>query len=218
MKNLQLDSGNIVTLSHIADMIFVNAAFLAACIPIVTYGAAKAALYDCAVKWVRKEDAGLMTFFRSLKANLRSSLLPGLLIFLLTALLGLDVLISFSEEGRMHLRVITIVVMVLFFPYSEQIFLFLARFECRFLDLLRNTLIMCLTNPIRSMLSAAMMQLPLAVFLCGPELFLRLTMLWLLGYYSVAALLSAKMMKKSQEMIISEHTNQIEENHSMDNS
>lgn len=212
MKIFHPESHFVLVLSRIADMMFVNVAFLIACIPVFTIGSAKAALFDCAAKWVDKDgDAGVMTFIRSFKANFRSGLLPGLLVFVITVLLCVDFLLSFSEVGMMFMRVVTIIVMVLFFSYSEQLFLFLSRFACKFSELLRNTLIMVLSNPIRSILCAVVMQLPLVTLLSAPELFIRLTMLWVLGYFSVAAFLSAKLMQKPMEMIISMHNQQIEE-------
>ena len=211
MKLFRPESGFIQVMSRVADMMAVNVAFLIACIPIFTIGSAKTALFDCAAKWAEKEDAGISTFIRSFKANFRSGILPGVLVLVMTVVLCVDFLLAFSEVGMLFIRVVTIVVMVLFFSYSEQLFLFLARFECKFSELLRNTLIMVLSNPLRSVLCAVMMELPLMVFLSAPALFVTLTMLWFLGYFSLAAWLSAKLMQKSQEMIISDHKKQTEE-------
>lgn len=212
MQRFPYDSALIQVMSRIADMMFVNMVFLVACIPIITFGPAKAALYDCAVKWANKEDAGITTFFRAFKLNFRSGILPGILLLAMTLLLCFDFLMSFADVGLVALRVIAVVAMVIFFPFCEQVFIFLARFECGFKALMRNALIMVLTNPIRNILCAVLMQLPLVIFMCAPELFIQLTMLWLLGYFSLAAFLSARLLKKPQEAIISIHENQVKEN------
>lgn len=212
MKIFSPDSGFIQALSRIADMMFVNVVFLIACIPVFTFGPAKTALYDCAVKWVNKEDAGIVDFFRAFKANFRSGILPGILMFIVTLLLYFDFMLSFAADELRILRVVAIILMVVFFPYCEQVFIFLARFECGFKDLMRNALIMFLTNPIRNVLCAVLMYVPLVIFMCAPEVFIKFTMLWLLGYFSLAALLSARLLKKPQEAIISIHENQVKEN------
>lgn len=212
MKVLSLDSRFIRMLNRVADMMFVNVIFLIACIPVFTFGAAKTALYDCAVKWAIKEDAGVSDFIRAFKANFRSAFLPGILVFLATALLCFDFLLSYSSDALVPLRVVAILLMFVVFPYSEQVFIFLSRFECGFKDLLRNTLIMVLTNPIRNILCAVCMQAPLVIFMSAPVFFLKFTMLWALGYFSVAAFISALLLKKPQEAIISIHQQQPKEN------
>lgn len=205
MKRVGYDSGLIGFLNRIADIISLNVAFLIACLPVVTYGPAKAALYACTVKWTKKEDAGFLTFFKELKSNLRSSFLPGLLMLALTVILYLDFIFSFMGEGTKATRIITVIAALLFFPYQEQLFLFSARFECRFVDLLRNTLIVSLSNPIGGLISALLMAAPFLIWMALPATFIQLTLVWLLGYFSVVAWVGAALMKKTHDKIIADH-------------
>ena len=205
MKRFGYDSGIISFLNRVADIMSLNVAFIIACLPIITYGPAKAALYACTVKWTKKEDAGFLTFFREFKVNFRSSFPTGILMLVLTAVIYLDFMLSFLGECTKALRIITVIVAILFFPYREQLFLFSARFECRFADLLRNTLIVSLTNPVGGIVSALLMAAPLLIWMFSPATFIQLTLVWLLGYYSLAAWTSTLLMQKMHNKIIAEH-------------
>lgn len=212
MKIFSPDSRFIQVLTRIADIMFVNVVFLITCLPVFTYGPAKTALYDCAVKWASKDDAGITDYLRAFKANFRVGILPGILTLFITLFLCFDFLLSFADATLQPLRYVAIALMVVCLPYCEQIFLFQARFECGLKDLLRNGLIMTLSNPLRSLACAVLVYLPLVVFMCFPQVFVQLTFAWLLGYFTMAAYFAALLLKKPQEAIISIHEQQKQDN------
>ena len=210
MKRLHYSSGIISFLNRAADIMALNVAFLVACLPIFTYGPARTALYACTIKWTQHEDAGLTTFIKEFKRNFRCSLLPGLLMLVLTAILYADLTVVFMGEAKKWTMITTIIVALLFFPYREQMFLFAARFECGFMALLRNTLIMNITNFFGGILSALLMAIPMLILIFTPASFIQLTLVWLFGYYALAAWVCAILSRKTHNLVIAEHAPQSE--------
>lgn len=202
MKKFDLDSGVIRFLNHIADIMAVNAAFLITCIPVFTYGPAKNALYACAMKWARKEEAGWSDYFRALKLNFRSGILPGLFMLAFTVLACVDFLFAFSEYGTRFMRIIAVIVLLVVFPFEEQALLFLSCFGCTFKELLYNTLILCLSHPLRVLIGAIFMLGPVVLWMIDPVVFLRLFPLWIFAYFSLAAWVYSVLMRKPYDRII----------------
>ena len=202
VKKLSLDSGIIRFLNRVADIMAVNIAFLITSIPVFTYGPAKNALYACAMKWARKEEAGWSDFFRELKLNFRSGILPGLFMLLLTVIACADFLFAFSEYGNSFMRVVAVIVIFVLFPYEEQALLFQSCFGCTFKELLYNTLILCLSHPLRVLIGAAFMLGPIVLWMVTPIVFMSLFPLWIFVYFSLAAWVYAMLMKKPYDQII----------------
>lgn len=180
----------------------VNAAFLITCIPVFTYGPAKNALYACTMKWARKEDAGWSDFFRELKLNFRSGILPGLFMLVLTMIACADFLFAFSEYGNRFMQIVAVIVIVVLFPFEEQALLFQSCFGCTFRELLYNTLILCLSHPLRVLIGAVFMLGPVILWMCTPAVFMTLFPLWIFVYFSLAAWVYAMLMKKPYDQII----------------
>lgn len=202
MKKLGLDSGIIRFLNRVADIMAVNAAFLITCIPVFTYGPAKDALYACAMKWARKEEAGWSEYFRELKLNFRSGILPGLFMLLLTVIACADFLFAFSEYGNRFMRIIAVIVIIVLFPFEEQALLFMSCFGCTFRELLYNTLILCLSHPLRVLIGAVFMLGPVVLWMSDPVVFMSLFPLWIFVYFSLAAWVYAMLMRKPYDRII----------------
>lgn len=180
----------------------VNAAFLIACIPVFTYGPAKNALYACTMKWARKEEAGWSDYFRELKSNFRSGILPGLFMLVLTVIACADFLFAFSEYGNLFMRIVAVIVIIMLFPFEEQALLFQSCFGCTFTELLYNTLILCLSHPLRVLIGAVFMLGPVVLWMSAPIVFLSLFPLWIFVYFALAAWVYAMLMKKPYDQII----------------
>lgn len=180
----------------------VNAAFLIACIPVFTYGPAKNALYACTMKWARKEDAGWSDFFREFKSNFRSGFLPGLFMLVLIVIACADFLFAYSEYGNRFMQIVSVIVIIILFPFEEQALLFQACFGCTFRELLYNTLILCLSHPLRVVIGAVFMLGPAVLWMSIPAAFLSLFPLWVFVYFSLAGWIYAMLMKKPYDRII----------------
>ncbi len=76
-KLLSPDSGLMITMTQITDCIFLSLFFLISCVPVVTIGAAMAALYDAVYHGFRRGDKHCwQRYWRSLGSNFRGSLIP----------------------------------------------------------------------------------------------------------------------------------------------
>ena len=64
---------------------------------------------------------------------------------------------------------------------------------------------MCALHPLRAVLCAAFVWLPVGVALTDLTVFLRLVPLWLCGYFSLALLLNFLLMKKPFQKLIDQY-------------
>ena len=77
-----------ITIGQITDCIFLTLFWLLGCFPVVTAGAATAALYDSVWREFRKgEKHSWQRFLHSFRQNLKSGLIPTVIFLLLSAVL-----------------------------------------------------------------------------------------------------------------------------------
>ena len=76
------------------------------------------------------------------------------------------------------------------------------RFTCGAFQLVRNCLLLLISHPLRSLAVAALTWAPVALFLTMPQLFLELSPLFIMVYYSVAFLFGAFLMVKPFDLLI----------------
>ena len=77
---LRPDSALMITMSQITDCIFLSMFWFVCCVPIVTIGAATAALYDSVYHAFRKGSKhSWQRYWQSFRSNLRSSLISSIL-------------------------------------------------------------------------------------------------------------------------------------------
>lgn len=189
-------------LRRLFDLCAVNILFLLSCVPCLTYGAAKTALYSCAVRWEKNEDAGTKEYFRYFKENLKTGILPGIVILILALILYVDINISFMGEGNTVLIVISVLVVFVFFLYKEQLFLFHARLVSPKADLYRNGFLVTFAYPLRALFSAIPTAVAVILFFAFPVTFAKITPAFILFYYSLSAFVTVRIMKKPYEKIV----------------
>ena len=123
-------------------------------------------------------------------------------MLVLTAIACADFLFAFSEYGSQFMRIVAVIVMAVLFPYEEQALLFQSCFGCTFRELLYNTLILCLSHPLRVLIGAVCMLGPVVLWMSAPDVFMILFPLWIFVYFSLAAWVYAMLMKKPYDQII----------------
>ena len=83
------DSALMITMTQITDCIFLSLFWLLCCFPLVTAGAATAALYDAVYRCFRKgEKYPWHRYWHAFRSNLKASLFTTILFLLLTAALS----------------------------------------------------------------------------------------------------------------------------------
>lgn len=87
-------------LSKAADLVILSALWFVCCIPVITIGAATAAMYCVTLKLAREEDVKITAcFFRSLKQNLKQGIVLTLIFLVLGVILFADYFIMSGVEG-----------------------------------------------------------------------------------------------------------------------
>lgn len=193
MKSNFLNSRFFTIWSNISDGIFVNVVFVFTCIPLFTYGAAKTALYETAVKWENEGDAGVKDYWKSFKANFKSAIIPGIIMLAAGFIVFLDYQII---RAMPDLMIVAAIIMVLYYMYKEQLFLLNARILYPTRQLFQNAVRMMFSHPLMSFVGAAFCFVPVILLAVSPVWFLRLTPLWIMGWFSLGAWLTVKIGNK----------------------
>ena len=138
-----------VLLSRTFDLILLNACFILTCIPVFTIGPALSALYTVTLK-MAEGDFGytIDIFFSSFRRNFRQGLQLWLILTAAGLLLSADIyVIFFILPPEYHFLQIP-VWLLLFTDVSAIIYVFpmLAKYEQTNLQLLKNSLLMSVSN------------------------------------------------------------------------
>ena len=171
---LRPDSPLMITMTQITDCIFLSLFWLLGCFPIFTAGASTAALYDAVYHGFRQgEKHTWQRFWGSFKANFRSSLVPALVFWPLSALLvqGMVRCWNLAVGGRLSwmLFASAMLVAVLLAGILSVLFPLLSRFENTTARLLKNTVLLAMANMPRTLVLGILNCA--AVLLCAAYVF-----------------------------------------------
>lgn len=185
----------------IADMIIVNLLYLICCIPIVTIGAAQAGLFTAIRVLLDPEDDSSVAkaYFRGFGSGFfKITAVTAILELLLAAMVYiLPYALAYTHNtGSKVSLIICIVVMCAIYIVQCVSGPFHATFGCTIPQLLRNSLFLFIGYPIRCLVSAVLIAVPLAVMLLLPNLFAGAIIAILALYYSVAFLGVHALLKK----------------------
>ncbi len=145
------DNPLMITMTQITDCIFLSLFWLLGCVPLVTAGAATAALYDACFRTYRRgEKYSWHRFFYVFRQNLKPGILPSLVFWgiLYAAARGLIALWNGAAAGQVPWAAFSAGALagVLVLGILSVLFPMLSRFENSFLGLLKNTLLLSLAK------------------------------------------------------------------------
>lgn len=197
-KLFSLDSKLMQGLNTVADYVVFNILFLICCIPVVTIGAAKSALYR--VMFDMMDDKGNLVkrFFKAFIQNFKAItpihlLHSGILVLLLVELfVTTGNVFPLSTAVTVILAVTTVAVSMLFGNIPAQV----AVFESTRKQYLKNSIYIALMEFFRCLAVGLMDLLPLVAILWDPGLALAFGPIWIFFYFSVTCNLSARMFRK----------------------
>lgn len=138
------DSALMITMSQITDCIFLSLFWLVGCFPLVTAGAATAALYDAVSRGLRKGDKhSWQRFFHSFRQNLKPGLIPSVIFlafFAVIAWIGVQIWNN-AVYGNLSWAVFAgaAFIMVVLLGIGSILFPMLSRFENSTAMLFSNT-------------------------------------------------------------------------------
>lgn len=196
------DSKFMRMLGKFSDMLFLNALFLICCIPIVTIGAAQSALYSAMRALQDKSDCERScygAFFHGLRTGFLKITVAWSVGFIFTSFSLVNLLnIMFLNVMDPYAPVwVSVVAVVISAVILTPIPLFHSRFDCTTLQLFRNAGMIVLCNPIITLIQTVLMWFPIALFFIDNLIFITITPLWLLGYYSFVSMIGVKMFNTS---------------------
>lgn len=173
------DSNLMIFMGQLTDCIFLSLFWILGCFPIVTAGAATAALYDASVRGMRQADKHTWgRFFRCFRQNLKGGILPGLLVA--ASSLGLGWLLiqvwNATVAGSVSWMVFSAAAFagILVLGILSTVLPMLSRFENSFPALVKNSLILSLANAPRTIVLGALnaLTIGLCVYYIIPLFFL----------------------------------------------
>jgi len=201
MKSLfSPDSGLSKTLSFIGDLMLLNILYLILCLPILTVGAANAALYSVTLKLVRGHEAGIIKpFFKAFRESfLKASVYW--LIFLLTGAaiwFGLKVITENPQTFPWIFNAAYGIVTVLWLLVMTWTWPVEAQFENSILGTLKNAFLIGAAHPLMSIAAIILNLLLPLLFVFMTDLFLLFSFVWFIFGFSGIAALNSLMFNKA---------------------
>lgn len=150
------DNALMITMTQVTDCIFLSLFWVFTGFPLLTLGAASAAMYDAVYHAFRKGDRHSWSrYLRSFKNNLKASILPSIVYLVLFCLLvwGLIQVWNAAAYGRISFVLFSAVAFLGMAALGilSVLFPMLSRFENSFGTLLKNTLFLALANMPRTL-------------------------------------------------------------------
>lgn len=196
MKFFSPDSKFAQVMTSVGEMMLLNLCFLLASLPLITIGAANAAMYTVMGRLLRKEGSGtLVPFFKAWWGNLKMGTLFWLPQVFVTLSMGLTFFLPLPQAFKVLAGVLLVLVTLLFSLIYPQI----ARFRNRWFPYLRNAVILLVLRLKWVVLNLLLILSPVILFLLAPVEFLRFGFVWILFGFSGLFYVSAKLMRKILE-------------------
>lgn len=192
------DSKFMQAMARIADLVILNLLFLVSCIPLVTIGAASAALYTVCFRIGTDREQGVCrSYFRAFRENFRQGTILWLILVLFIIAGFVNTLLLYSLEGGLHyLFLVTSVLLVLAVLMFSYTFPLISQFSNDIRSTLKNALFLSVGYLPRSLLISVLNVFPLALALVDLYLFLQVGFVWVFLYFSAAAYINALLLKK----------------------
>ena len=186
-------------LTRVGDLIIVTALYLVCCVPIVTIGAATAALHKVAQAIVYDTDNGIFkTFFRAFRENFRQATALWLVMLFFAAAMGCNyMLISGFVAGTPAtvLKGALVVAIGLVLVMAAYMFPLMVRYTNTLRELATNALILAVVKLPRTVGLFLLRCMPLLILALSLETFLYTMVFWLASGFGFTAYMSASLLK-----------------------
>lgn len=180
-------------MTTVGEMMILNVCWIVACLPLITVGAANAAMYTVMGRRLRDEDKGtIVPFYKAWWRNLKMGIFYWLPQVFVTASLSMILFLPLP----VFLKVIAVVLLVLVTLVFSTIYPQIARFRNRWFAYLRNAVILLVLRFGWVLLNLLLWLTPAIVFLLAPVEFLQLGFVWIVFGFSLLFFLSAEIMQK----------------------
>lgn len=197
MKFLRWDSPLMQKVALVGNLVILNILWVVCSLPIVTAGAATAAMYYTVFQFQTAEETEVIRpFFRGFRSNFKQATLLWIPTLVVGAILVLAVLYYIvMYPANTVLQAVVILSCAIFLMMQTQLLPMVARFDVKTGDALKNSLLLSLLHFPSSILMAVLNILP-AVILYALDLndFMRWLPLWVGLWFSLIAYLNGRML------------------------
>lgn len=212
-KLFHIDSPAVQKLARIWDLITLNLLWILCSIPIVTAGAATAAMYCVIFRQLEEGETSVVKpFFRAFKENFRQGTILWLLIAVIGGILCFDGFFLLGQQGTIILLAVPLVLLALLLAVGNTYgFAILARHSTTIKAALRNAYLLMLLELIPTLLLVVVNTVPWVCIFFLPDIFLRTAIFWLLLGSALPAYINGKVLlhifKKHQAKETAEEIN-----------
>lgn len=200
MRNLfSLDSKLMRALGVIADYAILNVIYILTCVPVVTIGAAKTALYRVMFDMLDDNaDSYLRRYFKTFAGEFKTATPLFLIKDGVLALSCWSLFLAVNNELPLKSAAVIalVIVLALWSMVFANLFVQVARFQSTLGQYLKNCMFIALNHPLKSLLVAVLELIPPLFFLGAPDLMGALGPVWLFFYFSVTCNVAARIWKK----------------------
>lgn len=151
--------------NRITDLLLLQIATLLCCLPIFTIGASITAMHHVLLKLYRKEEPYVFqNFFRAFKKNFKQSTRTWLIYLGVILLIGADLFFArHTESVYLYMSMYLLIVPAILMIFSlSWVFVLQSRYENSIRTTIRNSVIMTLRYPIKSLSMTVLLFMPLA--------------------------------------------------------
>lgn len=182
--------------SNLSDFVFLNVLAVICSIPIITIGATATALHDAIYRLDLGEGHVYASFFKTFASNFKKATLLWLIFLPVTVLLMVGALLLLT--GALGSTVLPGIVCLLLFLWllgMSWFFPLQSRSETTVMETFRSCFSYVLAFPLRSVIMALLNAIPL-VCIVSPNLLSLMGMPLVCFYFSIAAFITLKLLKK----------------------
>lgn len=198
MKNL-LDPNGILFqfLSRVGDMIILNFLFMITCIPIITIGAAQAALYKVIMDMHYDQEGGMFKgFFRAFKENFKQATIVWVVELIVLVSLVCDALLVLTFWGGSTVMYVLLgVLAALVVCVCTYMIPLLVRYRNSLRQHLNNALILSVIKLPKTVAMVFLNALPIIIAVLSLEVFWNTMVFWLAIGFAFVAYMNMFMMK-----------------------
>lgn len=178
----------------LTNLMLLNVLWIISCLPVVTAGAATAAMYSVLMKYIQgRDDAVLKPFFRAFKENFRI-VTP---IWILNLLIGgvmVAELLYLSVGAQLWLKVVFYVLLFLYSAATSYLYPIFARYQTTRRAAVFNSFALSLRHLLTSLCVVTLNALPVVLLVGFPGLFWKTVLVWTLMGFSLIAYLNLKIL------------------------
>lgn len=200
MKGLFLSDSPVARfINSVGELVILNLCYFICCLPVVTIGAANAALYATCFRFgTDQQESPTKVFFRLFRSSLKKGTIVWLILLFVCVSMGAGAWMLYWRTDALHFLFIPVLVLLAAVLMTAwYVFSLVGLFEDGIRETFSNGLILCLGYLPRSLLILFINWLPVVAALIAPGAFLWATWLWSFLYFALAAKINAKIARKA---------------------